>query len=633
MHRRKITSTNKKKEDQKLRKAIKRGEAEPPPKPTRTQKRKKGLVQTRRSQVADDGNKLHSSFLRLSPEFLQTSLYLSASLPLQRPIDIRKCILELPDVNTLQRLTCPRRPPWNFDMSKKEVEKGEEGVFRKWPAQTDKLVQHWQDLAPEGAVEVDPPAIRDPDLPSDPPSTMPRSTTYFERNIEVWRQLWRVTEISQIILVLLDSRCPLLHYPPSLAEYLTLSKRKHILVLTKVDIAGPARVDAWTKYLQTAYPSLRIVLVESYAEKDLGWAQQGKAKYEPRMPDAFRHKLVDTIRELHEELLQPPEEVKSNPKRLAHWKPRIKTGLDWDAVHSARGNQVGIAIGGAAIPVEGEEDEEPRFLTVGVIGQPNVGKSSLLNALFGSQRVQASKTPGKTKHFQTLFWTPEVRLVDCPGLVMPAYVPMELQVLSGILPISRMPSIPSCIHFASELMPLEEVFKLKHPNPPPKPEEDKRTWRDPGKVVEAKPVQWTAMDVLSGYAEAKSWVTAQAGRLDVNRAGNAMLRAIAESRVSWALWPPGTDEALLSSEDGIWVRRTDGTDEEQYDHEAHSEDEHDHSEDTEGTSTNDDSVDESADTAEGAPVFETGPSRFAMLPVEDVEDEDEEESHGESEVA
>jgi len=34
----------------------------------------------------------------------------------------------------------------------------------------------------------------------------------------------------------------------------------------------------------------------------------------------------------------------------------------------------------------------------------------------------------QTKHFQTLFWTPDVRLVDCPGLVMPNFVPMETQV-------------------------------------------------------------------------------------------------------------------------------------------------------------------------------------------------------------
>ena len=34
----------------------------------------------------------------------------------------------------------------------------------------------------------------------------------------------------------------------------------------------------------------------------------------------------------------------------------------------------------------------------------------------------------QTKHFQTLFWTPDVRLVDCPGLVMPDLMPMEMQV-------------------------------------------------------------------------------------------------------------------------------------------------------------------------------------------------------------
>lgn len=77
---------------------------------------------------------------------------------------------------------------------------------------------------------------------------------------------WRVTEISQIILVLLDSRAPLLHYPPSLAAY--LSDRRVILVLTKVDISGPARADAWSRYLTAHYPGLKVVQVESYIEKE-----------------------------------------------------------------------------------------------------------------------------------------------------------------------------------------------------------------------------------------------------------------------------------------------------------------------------------------------------------------------------
>jgi ribosome biogenesis GTPase A len=172
-----------------------------------------------------------------------------------------------------------------------------------------------------------------------------------------------------------------------------------------------------------------------------------------------------------------------------------------------------------------------------------VGKSSLLNALFGKSKVRASKTPGKvdicvpplfkskpnpminqTKHFQTLFWTSEVRLVDCPGLVLPSFVHMETQVLSGILPISRISAIPLCIYHASQLLPLERILGLQHPSLSTPAPEDKRTWREPreaaagGKI--ADPV-WTAMDILTAYATKVGWMTAKAGRPDTNRAGNA----------------------------------------------------------------------------------------------------------------
>lgn len=33
--------------------------------------------------------------------------------------------------------------------------------------------------------------------------------------------------------------------------------------------------------------------------------------------------------------------------------------------------------------------------------------------------------------------------------------------------------------------------------------------------------EWTAMDILTAYADSKGWVTAKAGRPDVHRAGNA----------------------------------------------------------------------------------------------------------------
>jgi ribosome biogenesis GTPase A len=67
-------------------------------------------------------------------------------------------------------------------------------------------------------------------------------------------------------------------------------------------------------------------------------------------------------------------------------------------------------------------------LTIGCVGQPNTGKSSLINALMGKKVVSVSKTPGHTKHFQTIFLTQNVRLCDCPGLIFPSKVPKALQV-------------------------------------------------------------------------------------------------------------------------------------------------------------------------------------------------------------
>ena len=41
-------------------------------------------------------------------------------------------------------------------------------------------------------------------------------------------------------------------------------------------------------------------------------------------------------------------------------------------------------------------------LMIGMVGYPNVGKSSVINVLCGRKRVGVASMPGKTKHFQTL---------------------------------------------------------------------------------------------------------------------------------------------------------------------------------------------------------------------------------------
>jgi len=76
---------------------------------------------------------------------------------------------------------------------------------------------------------------------------------------------------------------------------------------------------------------------------------------------------------------------------------------------------------------------------VGLVGYPNVGKSSTINALLGEKKVSVSSTPGKTKHFQTINLSETMVLCDCPGLVFPQFATTKAAlVCDGVLPIDQM---------------------------------------------------------------------------------------------------------------------------------------------------------------------------------------------------
>jgi hypothetical protein len=198
MPRRKPVSAKQKKATLQEKRAVKRGDAPPPEHEPR---QKHGSMRLRgrggapgRSPIKPDAvsaRKLQSSFVKASPEFLERTKALASSCPLPRPLPAQAAILdgdsialggvELEDPSKTSTVVCPKRPKWRFDMTKKEVERNEEGLFKKWIVAADAVVDEWR-TSPARELEVS-------SEESLPLSVIPRAPTQFERNLEVWRQL------------------------------------------------------------------------------------------------------------------------------------------------------------------------------------------------------------------------------------------------------------------------------------------------------------------------------------------------------------------------------------------------------------------------------------------------------------
>lgn len=59
-----------------------------------------------------------------------------------------------------------------------------------------------------------------------------------------------------------------------------------------------------------------------------------------------------------------------------------------------------------------------QLITVGIIGFPNVGKSSVINSLKRSKAAVVGNTPGVTKKMQEITLDKNIVLLDSPGVIL-----------------------------------------------------------------------------------------------------------------------------------------------------------------------------------------------------------------------
>lgn len=88
--------------------------------------------------------------------------------------------------------------------------------------------------------------------------------SYFELNLETWRQLWRVLEISDVLCLVMDVRFAPLHFPPPLFDYCKSQGKRVFLILNKCDLVGEPTTTAWKDYFEQRFPGIEVFVFASF---------------------------------------------------------------------------------------------------------------------------------------------------------------------------------------------------------------------------------------------------------------------------------------------------------------------------------------------------------------------------------
>ena len=439
------------------------------------------------------------------------------------------------------RLTVPRRPPWDEKTSKGELDTREREAFLEWRRGLAEL-QEVDDLL----------------------------MTPFERNLEVWRQLWRVIERSDLVVQIVDARNPLLFRSEDLENYVKeVDKRKrNLLLVNKADMMTFEQRTAWAEYFLEKGINFRFFSAE--LAREMNEAREEDQSREDRNPydilqDDEEEDEDDNENENEDddedEVLDDDdveEEIDPDSDALANEAEKI------DLQDEEEDNDQWIDE--ETLPNEPPPETQPltveeqtRILTtsdleslflqhspdstapdsegsirktqIGLVGYPNVGKSSTINALLGAKKVSVSATPGKTKHFQTIHLSDRVILCDCPGLVFPNFASTKAElVCNGILPIDQLREYTGPAALVAQRIPktfLEAVYGLK---------------------IQIRPLEEggtgtpTGEEVMRAYARARGFATQGLGQPDESRAARSVLKDYVKGKLLFVHPPPREPE-------------------------------------------------------------------------------------------
>ncbi|XP_077146475.1 large subunit GTPase 1 homolog [Ranitomeya variabilis] len=421
-----------------------------------------------------------------------------------------------------QFLCIPRRPHWDRSTSAEVLKQSERENFLEWRRQLAKLEEEKKLIL-----------------------------TPFERNLDFWRQLWRVLERSDIVVQIVDGRNPLLFRCQDLERYVkeVNPHKENIILINKADLLTEDQRQAWAAHFEKE--GVKVVFWSALAEaqrlseeakqikdgeidvqSDSTTTDEEDSEDETETAPDGECEASDTSEEYEdceddegwqtcsedadgeeERVIPEPDSERTAQKVVSnesHLVQRDELLEIFKSIHT-----------GKRVKVE--------QVTVGLVGYPNVGKSSTINTILGNKKVSVSATPGHTKHFQTLYVEPGLCLCDCPGLVMPSFVSTKAEMIcSGILPIDQMRDHVPPISLIAQRIP-RNVVEATYGINIIRPREDEDQDRAP-----------TSEELLAAYGYMRGFMTAH-GQPDQPRSARYILKDYVNGKLLYCHPPPGVD--------------------------------------------------------------------------------------------
>ncbi|NWI88637.1 GNL3 protein, partial [Pitta sordida] len=179
------------------------------------------------------------------------------------------------------------------------------------------------------------------------------------------RELKKVLEASDVVLEVLDARDPMGCRCPQLEQAVTCSggNKKLLLVLNKIDLVPKNNLEKWLNYLKKEFPTVAFKSATLMKDKTMEQFTKRRARVDlSKTSQSFGSKCL------------------------------LKLLQEFGRTQN-------------------------KAIQVGVVGFPNVGKSSIINSLKGVRACNVGVARGVTKSMQTVHIDKQTKILDSPGII------------------------------------------------------------------------------------------------------------------------------------------------------------------------------------------------------------------------